>query len=195
MYTAFFRNFCSFSSCASNFVLLRSNEQLWVQTANFICSPCLHCLHKTSFFPTLVITLTLHEHRELWQSCFKEKLIKSLAKKFWLMVVCLLHISSLQGSRMIVSARESTPWGRGLGCDMSWWKYVTQKFTILLLPVKWQPLFSSRIYAKACAAAQTELREQECEQSWQRWEGKVTALLPWLGFHTSGSRDNWFSAS
>lgn len=71
----------------------------------------------------------------------------------------------LKGSRIKVSARESTSWVWGLGCDILVEIHVTEKFPILLFPVKWQPLFSSRIHAKACAAAQPELCEHECEQS------------------------------
>lgn len=37
--------------------------------------------------------------------------------------------------------------------------------------------------------------EHEHKQSWKKQEGKVTALLSRMESHTSGFRDNWFSAN
>lgn len=71
----------------------------------------------------------------------------------------------LKGSRIKVSARESTSWGWGLGCDMSWWKYMLQKNFPSFSSLSNGSLFSARIHAKACAAAQPELCEHECELS------------------------------
>lgn len=72
----------------------KGNEQLWVQITTFISgSPHLHSLHKAAFlfWPHTCGKLnrdSLHEHRELWQSCSKQRLSKSLPKKVWLMLIC-----------------------------------------------------------------------------------------------------------
>lgn len=75
------------------FMFLYGNEKVWVQIANFICSAHLHCLHKAAFLFCLhtcdnLKKESLHEHRELWQSRSKQKLIKTLTKQVWLMFIC-----------------------------------------------------------------------------------------------------------
>lgn len=89
MYAVFFRNFWAFSSHAFVFLLWRERAALSSNRQFHLLSlPMLFGQSFFSFFPCNYDNLnkeSLHEHRELWQSSSKQKLIKTPAKKFWLM--------------------------------------------------------------------------------------------------------------
>lgn len=90
-HTAFFRNFWAFSSCAFCFLLIQRewaalSSNRWFQ----LLSPLALFATKLPFFffvPHACDNLnkeSLYEHRELWQTYSKQKIIKTPAKNVWL---------------------------------------------------------------------------------------------------------------
>lgn len=93
MYTVFFRNFWAFSLCAFFFSspLKGMSSFEFKQPISFALSAYTVCTKLPFFFsPCTCDELnkeSLHEHRELWQRGSKQKLIKTPAKKDWLMFI------------------------------------------------------------------------------------------------------------